>query len=156
MVRKFFSPEESAEFIRGWTSGVPIGVLAQRFGSTPAALRCRASNLRIARPKRTFDLVRHIHRQVRFSKRTFGPGAHVAGILDHIRKELAEIEAAPADVYEWVDLILLGLDGAWRAGFEPEEICRVIAAKQVKNETRKWPDWRTADLDKAIRHVGDS
>ena len=99
-----------------------------------------------------FDLVAHLHRQRDFSLRTFGPGARTKGCVDHIRKELREIEADPTDLSEWVDVVLLGLDGAWRAGFTPEEIVAGLAAKQTKNEARSWPDWRTADPDKAIEH----
>jgi hypothetical protein len=62
------------------------------------------------------DLIQHLFRQRDFSLRTFGPGQRTHGVLDHIRKELAEIEAKPADLTEWVDVILLALDGAWRAG----------------------------------------
>jgi hypothetical protein len=54
---------------------------------------------------------------------------------------------------EWVDVILLALDGAWRSGASPEQIAFAIAAKQIKNESRKWPDWRTAEPGKAIEHV---
>ncbi len=100
-----------------------------------------------------FDLVAHLHRQREFSERTFGPGTRTAGVIDHIRKELNEIEAKPDDVSEWADVILLALDGAWRAGFSPEHIARAIAAKQAKNEARTWPDWRDADPGKAIEHV---
>lgn len=101
----------------------------------------------------TFDLIAHLHRQREFSEHTFGPGARTAGVIDHIRKELNEIEAKPDDVSEWVDVILLALDGAWRAGFSPEQIAQAIAAKQERNESRKWPDWRTAEPGKAIEHV---
>lgn len=100
-----------------------------------------------------FDLVAHLHRQRDFSLRTFGPGERTDGVLDHIRKELIEIESAPRDVAEWVDVILLALDGAWRAGHEPEAIAQAIQAKQERNESRKWPDWRTAEPGKAIEHV---
>ena len=34
----------------------------------------------------------------------------------------------------------------------PEQIAAAIVAKQTKNELRKWPDWRTADPNKAIEH----
>jgi hypothetical protein len=101
----------------------------------------------------TFDLIAHLHRQREFSERTFGPGARTAGVLDHIRKELAEIEAAPDDIEEWVDVILLALDGAWRAGFDPEEIALSIALKLEHNSSRTWPDWRNADPTKAIEHI---
>lgn len=95
----------------------------------------------------------HIRRQIDFSFATFGPGPRTAGVIDHIRKELIEIEADPLDLGEWVDVIILAIDGAWRAGHEPEEIIAAIKAKQAKNEARAWPDWRTANTDKAIEHV---
>ncbi len=100
----------------------------------------------------TFDLVTHLRRQRDFSQRTFGPGNRTAGVCDHIRKELREIEAAP-NLEEWCDVILLAFDGAWRSGAEPEDIARNIAAKQGKNESREWPDWRTSDPNKAIEHI---
>lgn len=100
-----------------------------------------------------FDLVTHLHRQRDFSERTFGPGARTAGVIDHIRKELVEVEMAPDDVTEWVDVVLLALDGAWRSGHSPEQIAAAIAAKQAKNEARNWPDWRTAEPGKAICHI---
>ena len=105
----------------------------------------------------TFDLVAHLYRQRAFSRATFGPGARTKGVSDHIRKELIEIEAAPSDVTEWVDVVLLALDGLWRCAQErdiPIEVAiGAISVKQDKNERRAWPDWRTADPDKAIEHV---
>lgn len=100
-----------------------------------------------------FDLIRHLQRQREFSLRAFGPGTRSKGVVDHIRKELTEIEADPLDLGEWVDVILLALDGAWRAGYSAEDIADAIEAKQTKNESRTWPDWRTAPPDKAIEHV---
>jgi len=99
-----------------------------------------------------FDLVKHLYRQRAFSERTWGPGPNTAGVCDHIRRELAEIEAAPSDILEWVDVMLLSLDGAWRAGYSPEQICAAIARKQAINESRRWPDWRTQPRDRAIEH----
>jgi hypothetical protein len=63
-----------------------------------------------------------------------------------------DIEQKPRDLIEWVDVILLAIDGAWRAGFTPEQIAAGIATKQDKNKRREWPDWRTADPNKAIEH----
>jgi hypothetical protein len=100
-----------------------------------------------------FDLVAHLKRQKAFSEKTFGPGARTAGVIDHIRKELVEIEADPADVEEWVDVIILAFDGAWRAGWRAEDIVAAMVAKQTKNEARDWPDWRTSAPDRAIEHV---
>lgn len=99
------------------------------------------------------DLVAHLHRQRAFSEQTFGPGQRTAGVLDHIRRELREIEAEPADLGEWIDVVLLALDGAWRAGHTPEQIAEALWAKQARNEQRNWPDWRTQPTDRAIEHV---
>jgi hypothetical protein len=99
-----------------------------------------------------FDLVAHLRRQIEFSARTFGPGPRVQGVCDHIRKELIEVESEGGPLAEWIDVIILGLDGAWRSGAAPEQIVAAILAKQTKNEGRKWPDWRTADVGKAIEH----
>lgn len=99
--------------------------------------------------------VAHLDRQQAWSAETFGP-AEVRGhrgVLHHIRKELAEIEAEPGDVTEWADLIILAFNGAWRSGHSPADTIAAIKAKQARNEARTWPDWRTADPDKAIEHA---
>lgn len=115
---------------------------------------------------KSLDLIDHIrNRQIPFSKQTFGPGSRANGVLDHIEKEIEEVREDPEDVEEWIDIVMLGLDGAWRSlqGRVSEEeipnlIAAVISGKQTKNERRQWPDWRTQDLDKAICHdrTGDS
>lgn len=98
------------------------------------------------------DFVEHIKRQREWSRHTFGPGARTAGVLAHIRKELIEIESAPDDVIEWIDVIILAIDGAWRAGHSPETIATALIAKQRRNEARRWPDWRKADPNGPIEH----
>lgn len=100
-----------------------------------------------------YDLITHLIRQREFSARTFGPGARAAGVIDHIRRELVEVEAEPNCLEEWIDVVLLALDGAWRAGHEPRDIAIALEAKQAKNERRQWPDWRTQPTDEAIRHI---
>lgn len=99
-----------------------------------------------------FDLIAHLQRQIAFSEKTFGPGPRVQGVCDHIRKELVEVEAEGGPLAEWVDVIILGLDGAWRSGASAEQIAAAITAKQAKNEGRRWPDWRTSAPGKAIEH----
>ena len=115
--------------------------------------KCDAYEPWDAAQQQSFDMLAHLRRQREWSERTFGPGARTAGVVDHIRKELREIEADPADVSEWIDVAILALDGAWRAGFQPQQIIDALVAKQAKNEARQWPDWRTAPADKAIEHV---
>lgn len=90
--------------------------------------------------------------QAAWSRQTFGLSANTDGLIDHIRKELLEIEAEPDDLEEWVDVLILALDGAWRAGHKPQEIVDAYVAKMAKNRARTWPDWRTAEPGKAIEH----
>jgi len=94
----------------------------------------------------------HLDIQRNWSHRTFGPGKRTKGVLDHIRKELNEIEADPEDLMEWVDLIILAFDGAWRHGWDSQETIDAIKRKQAINQERVWPDWRTRSEDEAIDH----
>lgn len=114
-----------------------------------------------------FDLIGHLQRQMDFSARTFGPGARTEGVCDHIRKELVEVQddaaAGKPVLHEWIDVIILGFDGAWRAAMAAQPnltfreaadwIVAELVAKQAKNERRTWPDWRTAPAGRAIEHV---
>jgi len=126
----------------------------------PMAAKARLRNIRgtvVAMQERSpkdhgFDFVAHLERQKRFSAHTFGPGTRARGIVDHIRKELLEVEADPGDLCEWVDVAILALDGAWRSGATPQEIAAAIVTKQTKNESRVWPHWSTMPADKAIEH----
>ncbi len=110
------------------------------------------------------DFKEHLTRQIAFSRATFGPGQRTAGVIDHIRKELIEIEESGGESDEWVDVVILALDGLLRSyafsnPTEPKtsDLAAVMAVnaiqnKQSKNELRDWPDWRTAPTDKAIEH----
>lgn len=51
-------------------------------------------------------------------------------------------------------MIILALDGAWRAGHTPEQIAQALLDKHAKNRARVWPDWRTAGPG-PIEHVRD-
>jgi hypothetical protein len=106
----------------------------------------------VERLRGRFDMLAHLRRQREWSERTFGPGSRAKGVVAHIRKELAEIEADPGDIEEWIDVAILTLDGAWRSGASPEQIVEALVAKQTKNEGRVWPDWRTMSPDQAIEH----
>lgn len=97
-----------------------------------------------------------IKEQQDWSIATFGPGLRTKGVVDHIKKELNEILSDPEDMDEWVDVLILAFDGAQRLALETgrpvQEIIDRFHVKQLKNRSRKWPDWRTADPDKAIEH----
>ena len=151
--------EESAS-IEDWNPEPPAGdgwVLLEIYDTEngPYAIFGRAMPSEVW-PRLTsgtpFDFHAHLVRQAKFSRNTFGPGRRTQGVSDHIRKELAEIAEAPDDLEEWIDVVILALDGAWRTGASPEQIIATLKAKQAKNEARTWPDWRTADPNKAIEH----
>lgn len=110
-------------------------------------------------------LENHLMRQMAFSHATFGPGTRVNGVVDHIRKELDEVLESDGDPREWVDVVILALDGLTRAiafddgrrtrqpGNAARAASTMIEEKQSRNEARAWPDWRTADQGKAIEHI---
>lgn len=100
-----------------------------------------------------FNIVDFLQDQAAFSEKTFGPGERLNGVLSHLRKELAEIDNNPKDLSEWIDVILLALDGARRQGFSFREIIETLMYKLAKNKLRKWPDWRNHGTDEPIEHM---
>ena len=139
----FVTTDETGE---PWRPGVPYAVpgwMWTRLGD-PAP-----------EPEETerFDFSAHLARQRDWSAKTFGPEGRLLGVVDHIRRELREIEADPGDLREWIDVVILALDGAWRTGAYPDAIIAALVAKQAKNEAREWPDWRGKPMDMAIEHV---
>jgi len=139
---------EGGELLCG--CGALVRIAINRNGQSQC-VECDARIVGDPRPSQQ-TLVDIIIRQRDFSVKTFGPGPRTKGLQQHIRKELEEIDRAPLDVEEWIDIVILALDGAWRAGFTPAEVVRVLTAKQSKNERRSWPDWRQASQDQAIEH----
>lgn len=91
-------------------------------------------------------LGQYVQRQREWSERTFGNSRRTKGILEHIRKELSEIEAAPEDLEEWIDVIILALDGYWRHGGDPLSIMQHLVLKQVDNFARQWPPIQPEDV----------
>lgn len=79
-----------------------------------------------------------LHEKNEWSLRTFGPGQRTEGVVKHIEKELAEIRKTPGDLMEWIDVVLLAFDGAFRAGFTPAQIHTAMKEKQRINVARKW------------------
>ena len=99
------------------------------------------------------DLIGILHRQREFSAKTFGPGKRTKGIVEHIRKELVEVEGSNGSLDEWIDVLILALDATWRTGATPSEVVEALIEKSRRNETRKWSDWRKAPPDAAIEHL---
>lgn len=99
------------------------------------------------------DMVSFLDRFLIVNREKFGPGERLAGTLDHMQKEIIEVLADPYDCEEWVDVALLALQGAARHGHTAEAIAGTLMHKVAKIEARTYPDWRTADPDKAIEHI---
>lgn len=97
-------------------------------------------------------LAEYLLRQQDWSRRTFGEEKRTGGICKHIRKELDEIVEDPSDYREWIDVVILGLDGFWRHGGSIEEVQKLLQEKQDKNFAREWP--KPASEDEAVEHVG--
>lgn len=96
-------------------------------------------------------IIDYLEKHIAWSLATFGAGQKANSILAHIEKELAEIRQEPRNLEEWIDVIILGFDGAWRAGYTPQEIVSALQLKQAVNFNRRWqiPD----SLDAPIEHV---
>lgn len=90
-------------------------------------------------------LKEYIERQKEWSKIIFGDGLRTRGLCEHIRKELKEIESKPNDPFEWIDVIILALDGAWRTGYSASDIVKALEEKQAINFKRSWPSIKGED-----------
>lgn len=101
------------------------------------------------------DFTYYVKQQKLWSLETFGEGQRSDGICKHIASELEEIKEHPSDLTEWIDVIILAIDGAWRMGFTPEEIETELRRKQLQNQLRKWPprEVSEANQDKPTFHI---
>ena len=82
----------------------------------------------------------YIRAQRIWSLETFGKGLRTKIILDHIKSEIKEVEAEPKKLEEWVDIIMLAVDGAWRAGHKPDDIVSGLVEKFLENQRRDWDE----------------
>ena len=98
-----------------------------------------------------FDFAAFFDAKAAWSRATFGPG-HRRGVIEHIRSELAEIDACPSDLTEWIDVVLLAMDGAARSsGADGSAFVAAMIEKQWRNERRTWPS--DVPPDAATHHV---
>jgi hypothetical protein len=105
---------------------------------------------------RTDTFEDYLRRHVEWGHATFGSpadGRGPLGPLDHLKKEIVEITEDPTDLKEWIDAIILSIDGFLRAGGKLTMVLPMLLHKQSVNALRDWPDWKTADPNKAIEHV---
>lgn len=97
---------------------------------------------------------KYLRDHIAWSKKVFGDGERTEGLCKHIESELSEVRAVNGkDLYEWIDIIILALDGAWRAGFSPFEIAMALRRKQDSNKTRSWK--KVAPDDPSFHLIGN-
>ena len=88
-------------------------------------------------PSAIFDLACFFNEKAAWSRGEFGE--EYEGVLDHMAKEFKEVTEKPFDLEEWVDIVLLAMDGACRhAGATGSEFVVALVAKQQKNRARRW------------------
>lgn len=111
----------------------------------------------LPRPASGLGIAEYMAHASVWSYRTFGPGPRTRGVVAHIRKEIDEIENEPADMSEWADLVILAIDGCWRAMIDWEDphdvpgarewyvveddICDLLFCQTDERDTVHWPDF---------------
>lgn len=101
-----------------------------------------------------FDFKNWLNDHHTWANETFGPGLRTKGIAEHITKELAEIQQDPLDYKEWIDVIILAINGAMRTvGGNPQVVIDGLINKLDVIKKRSWPDWRIVGEDRAIEHI---
>lgn len=77
-----------------------------------------------------------IARHIEWSRSTFGATENlplrIKGIADHLRKEVAEIAADPEDIVEYGDVVILGVDAAWRGGHSEASIATAVMRSLIE------------------------
>jgi hypothetical protein len=114
-----------------------IGLLVSRAEQTSKHLQGFTAHT-LANPREDL-LAIFLARQIEWSTRTFGGSHRTLGILKHIEKEIAEVKEKPEDLTEWIDIIILAIDGYWRHGGTPETIMRDLMGKAEINYQRVYP-----------------
>jgi len=140
--------EEWNELVADVRTGHPP-LFKQIYGD-PTSLKLKGLHVELRRSDE-FSLENYLLAQIRWSDKTFGPGPRTEGILRHIGKEVHEVRASPTDLEEWIDIVILALDGAWRAGYSPPEIMQALLHKQQVNRDREYPP--PGPQDQPIEHI---
>lgn len=94
-----------------------------------------------------FDMIAHLTRQAAFSRATFGPGPRTKGVIDHVKKELAEVERFYSPDYT----ILVGtyMEAAGR-----EEIRKAPSGiERDRGAAGEWVDVAILGLDGLTRAI---
>jgi hypothetical protein len=91
----------------------------------------------------------YLDRLCEWSRITFGEGKRTFGITKKIEGELGEICSDPNDLMEWVDVIMLAMDGFYRAGGNQDRLGEMLEEKLRINRKRTYPK---PIGDEAVQH----
>ena len=84
-------------------------------------------------------LRRYAEDQSVWSQQQFGPGRRTVGLTAHIVKECQEVREDPDDAREWIDIIILAIEGFLRHGGKASDLGEMLEDKQRTNFERAWP-----------------
>jgi hypothetical protein len=115
---------------------------------------------------RRVSMVSVLASQITWSAKTFGTEARKEGLLRHIERECNEVRTAESggsnELSEWIDIVMLALDGAWRREWSStfyttneavaEEVVTALLAKMAVNQAREWPAPGVPE-DQPVEHV---
>lgn len=93
---------------------------------------------------------KYLKKQIKWSKKAFGTSKRTVGITKHINKEVDEVLAKPDDLSEWIDIIILAMDGYWRHGGTSSSLMKDLRNKLKINMSRVYP--KVSD-DEPSQHV---
>ncbi len=103
------------------------------------------------------NLGRYATEKMVWSKRTFGEGARTRGLLEHLRDEVNEVEKDPYDLTEWIDIMMLAIDGYWRHGGKNYRLMNDLWKKFEICKMRVYPTpVGPEDMSQHIRGVDDA
>lgn len=116
------------------------------------AFQCASMNIELAERRTVHGLWDAL---ADWSRKTFGSDAKrgPVGPLKHLASEVEEAIAAPQDLVEYADCLMLLFDAARRAGFNLDALLHAANEKLIVNKGRKWPTPRD---DEPTRHVEDA
>lgn len=101
------------------------------------------------------QLLELVLKQAEWSQDVFGPDSDrgPVGALRHLKQEADEAIAAPNDLTEYADCLLLLLDASRRAGFSVQQLIHAAIDKQAVNSERNWPEMAEQPSDAPVGHI---
>ena len=126
----------------------------------PAVVRYIKGKLDVARDEiegryngGPWDFFKVMENWAKWSDSVWGENRPPNGTVNHLVEEAAELAENPTDIMEYVDVIMLAVDGLRQAGFDFAEFTDAAIKKLAINKAR---EWGPVDENGVSRHVKDS